>query len=97
MKFLKWLRLHFHRCSGSVIYKYEVKLSRHEQGKGNGLVTICVCDVCKKPFATLETVMGREINIGVAIAIREALTGPRDSFKESELGNLLNLQAIWGL
>jgi hypothetical protein len=100
-KILKWLRLRFHICSGTVVYKYDASYSYPGKGCGTGLVSICTCDVCGKPFATLETITGVKIKVSPAIAVRRALVGPVDSFHGHEyraLQNLLlNLQKKWDL
>jgi hypothetical protein len=96
-KFFKWLHRRFHRCAGRVVYKYDAATSYRGRALGTGVVSICSCDVCQKPFATLETSSGHEQNVSVSVAVRQALDAPHNVFKGREFGNLINMQMIWGL
>lgn len=96
-KFFKWFKRKFHSCSGSVIYRYDAATSYRGSRLGTAMINICRCDVCEKPFATLEMASGYTMNVSPSYAIRQALDAPMSAFKGREYGTLISMQLTWGL
>lgn len=83
-RFLHWLKIKFHSCTGRVLYEYRVQTNRG----GAGVVSICTCNTCGKPFAVCETASSSQ-GVNLNVALQEALAGKVTTYERSTLTNLL--------